>query len=393
MDKERSSFVKTSDSTFKLSFGRQSKTTTKLLLVIGTLVMLVAVPVLNLHSSVLTTLNLQTSSTQEENDGILESATNNVDVALAASKNESNKIKLTKTSSNQKAASKPQSIASVNKAWCPAASCSNSALCQPCRQRFLFILATGRSASTTLLDMINHLPNVRLAGENNNELYIASLLEKNLPIQGFANLRSKVPARPAGAWFRHSIPEQSMACAIQKVLHVINPPPEEVQQQIISNESSGITLDGYEMSQIVGAKMIRIQNGDWEPLEAAEFFKYNFPCAKYIVNTRLNFDSQAASVKDTFASVSTSTLEQVLDKCKRDNAFLTKFAQHMGEDKARLIYMEDWVNNVTHLNEVVEWLGFRNCRYGKVLHNNANGYKQDKSILEVGGGCQAPIGS
>jgi len=63
MDKERSSFVKTSDSTFKLSFGRQSKTTTKLLLVIGTLVMLVAVPVLNLHSSVLTTLNyLQTSS-------------------------------------------------------------------------------------------------------------------------------------------------------------------------------------------------------------------------------------------------------------------------------------------------------------------------------------------
>jgi hypothetical protein len=144
----------------------------------------------------------------------------------------------------------------------------------------------------------------------------------------------------------------------------------------------------------VGAKMIRIQRGDWEPLEAAEFFKYNFPCAKYIVNTRLNIDSQAASVKDTFASASTSTLEQIQNKLERENDFLTQFGQHMGEDKARLIYMEDWVNNVTQWNEVVEWLGFRNCQYDQVLHNNKNhGYMQDKSIIELGGDCQAPIGT
>jgi len=238
--------------------------------------------------------------------------------------------------------------------------------------------------------MINHLPNVRLAGENNNELYIASQLGKNLKGYGFNGLRSNVP-KASGAWFHHSIPKQSMACTIQKVLHTINPPPKEVQQQIISNEGNGITLDGYETSQIVGAKMIRIQNGKWTPLEAAEFFKYNFPCAKYIVNTRLEKDSQAASVLATF--VSPNTLEKVVDGFKRQDDFLTKFAEHMGEDKARLIYMEDWVNDVTHLNEVVEWLGFRNCQYNRVLHNNVNGYVQDKSVLVVGGGCQAPIGS
>ena len=46
------------------------------------------------------------------------------------------------------------------KSWCPSAICNNSPLCQPCKKRFLFILAIGRSGSTTLLSMLNHLPNV-----------------------------------------------------------------------------------------------------------------------------------------------------------------------------------------------------------------------------------------
>lgn len=127
-----------------------------------------------------------------------------------------------------------------------------------------------------------------------------------------------------------------------------------------------------------------------ETLEAAEFFKYNFPCAKYIVNTRLDKEAQANSRLQYFRSP--GTLEETVDKLKRQDVFLSEFAQHMDAYQARLIYMEDWVNNVTHLNEVVEWLGFRNCQYDIVLHNNANGFEQDKSLLEVGGGCQAPIG-
>ena len=44
--------------------------------------------------------------------------------------------------------------------YCPKAVCNNSPLCQPCKKRFLFIVATGRSGSTTLLHMLNYLPNV-----------------------------------------------------------------------------------------------------------------------------------------------------------------------------------------------------------------------------------------
>ena len=46
--------------------------------------------------------------------------------------------------------------------FCPYATCHNSPICGPCNQRFIFIAATARSGSTSLLYMINSLPNVRL---------------------------------------------------------------------------------------------------------------------------------------------------------------------------------------------------------------------------------------
>ena len=55
-----------------------------------------------------------------------------------------------------------------------------------------------------------------------------------------------------------------------------------------------------------------------------------------------------------------------------------------------MIYMEEWTKNVTQLNEVVEWLGFRNCQYDKVLHNNKNGYEGDESPIDLGRGCLSP---
>ena len=237
--------------------------------------------------------------------------------------------------------------------------------------------------------MINHLPNVRVGGENYNELYIASQLETNMNSLDFDRLRSKVHARaPNDAWFHNEIPKQAMACTIQKVLQTINPPPKKIQQQIIrGNRTSGLNLDDYETSQIIGAKMIQIKSGKWTALEASEFFKYNFPCAKYIINTRLDIDSQVASQNKVFQMEDDVVSH---DNIKHENDFLTQFAQYMGEETARMIYMEEWTKNVTQLNEVVEWLGFHNCQYDKVLHNNKNGYEGDKSPIDVGSGCLAP---
>ena len=78
------------------------------------------------------------------------------------------------------------------------------------------------------------------------------------------------------------------------------------------------------------------------------------------------------------------------EQIKRQNDFLAQFTQYMGEEMARMIYMEEWTKNVTQLNEVVEWLGFRNCQYDKVLHNNKNGYEGDESPIDLGRGCLSP---
>ena len=242
---------------------------------------------------------------------------------------------------------------------------------------------------------MNRLPNVRVGGENNNLLYFASLLEKeygngNSP-GGKKVLPSQLRAVPHDqAWFHEEIPEQAMACTFQKVLHTINPPPKEIQQQIISSGSGmgmgGITLDDYETSQIIGAKMIRIPHGNWTAWEAYEFFKYNFPCAKYIINTRLNSTEQVDSQHKLWGN-----LEKSRQRVKQHNDFLGKFAHYMSEDTARLIYMEEWTKNATKFNEVVEWLGFQNCHSDKVVHNNKNGgYEGDETPIDFGVDCRAP---
>ena len=137
--------------------------------------------------------------------------------------------------------------------------------------------------------------------------------------------------------------------------------------------------------------MIRIQRGGkWTALEASEFFKYNFPCAKYIINTRSDIDSQAASQKHNLKVFKDLDLATLDSNIKHENDFLSQFTQYMGEETARMIYMEEWTKNVTQLNEVVQWLGFRNCQFDKVLHNNKNGHRGDKTPIHVGSGCLAP---
>ena len=49
--------------------------------------------------------------------------------------------------------------------WCPDAICAKRMHCKPCKRRYLFILSQGRSGSTTLKNMINLLPSIRIRGE------------------------------------------------------------------------------------------------------------------------------------------------------------------------------------------------------------------------------------
>ena len=260
--------------------------------------------------------------------------------------------------------------------WCPSASCHNSPMCSPCNRRYLFIAGTDSSGSTTLLQMLNFLPNMRLSGENNNELYVASLLASNLKKSSSSMAYDE---EVEGAWMHHKIPTQAMACPIQQVISMITPPPSEVLQAV--NETGALSVEDYDQSTILGLKTIRIQEDtEWSPIEAAAFFKESFPCSRIVVNIRSDTENQAASGNEKGAK------EDLI----RKNDFLTEFAEDLGADTARLVDMTKWTKNVTVLDDVLAWLGYKDCKFEYIVHANQDGYGLDWTNPHIGDGCHYP---
>ena len=251
--------------------------------------------------------------------------------------------------------------------WCPYAECNNSPLCKPCNQRFLFILSPGRAGSTSLLTTFNLLPNVRLSGENNDALFHAyeimhALDERHGIFQYNADRSDNLP------WMHNAIPKQSLACTSQKIMSTINPPKHEYLSGL-SNEKE---LKTHEDDTIIGAKMIRLQEGsEWNAQHAVSYFKEHFPCAKYIVNSR--------DPKKILSSANKLGWNPNLQKIKEGNQFLKRFAKMMGDDRAVFLKMEEWSNDVNILNDVIEWLGYEDCKLSHVQHQNFDGYGKDTS--------------
>ncbi len=282
--------------------------------------------------------------------------------------------------------------------WCPKAECHNSPICTPCHQRFLFILATGRSGSTSLLKMLNQLPNVRLSGENYNILYEMSKLSsffdkterKRYFLKKETRLRGKImhDAVEEGPFQHNAMPVHSMACVSQKLLRTINP-PKLLQPQMDEDEVSLPYNPHEEANKIIGAKLIRIPDGQWSPIVSATFFQDNFPCSKFIVNIRSNQENQMNSMSSAF-EISEEIMEEQRTKLENHTAFLKDFQRHMGDEAARLIDMSQWKDDIGIINELLDWLGFnKDCHLKALVHENHHGYQRDKTTdMGIGENCR-----
>jgi len=266
--------------------------------------------------------------------------------------------------------------------WCPKAVCNNSPLCQPCNKRFLFIVATGRSGSTTLLRMLNYLPNVRLSGENSNELFIASKLQTNLQKGGKKKIFANDERYNGTPWMHNAIPSQALACPMQQIMSTINPPPHEILMEL--NQPGNPSYADYEASLIIGAKMIRIQDGNWNAKTAVAYFQENFPCSRFLVNYRSDTDGQVES------ELNLGWQNITKDDLKRSDQFLRKFAKLMSPDIAQLLDMNEWTKDVSILNNVVKWLGYKGCSFKALLHENHDGYGRDNTDSDLGPQCRYP---
>jgi len=255
--------------------------------------------------------------------------------------------------------------------WCPYATCNNSPMCLPCQRRYLFIFATGRSGSTSLLKMLNFLPSVRLSGENMNQLHTASKLLSN--IRSKNNLLEQNFDRE-GAWAHNAISPQSVSCSIQGVLNAINPPPQRVQQNV--NIRGHPSIKEFDRDMIFGAKTIRYQNGEWNVKESAKYIKENFPCSRIVINIRSNVKDQLKSVTKHFGSNKEGKNTTFIEV---QNQFLIELSKELGDEMSRLVDMNEWIKDIDILNDLVTWLGFRGCTYKQIVHENSKGYQRDKN--------------
>lgn len=266
--------------------------------------------------------------------------------------------------------------------WCPFASCFDSAMCRPCQRRFLILICTGRSASTTLTWMIDALPGVRMAGENNNTLHYLKNMKE-------AVMDNKLWARNGGkksAWGHNEVPPQSFSCVAQHMIETINPPKQKTGKSFSKMEEKV----RKEVDQsIVGFKTIRFLDGpESDDNSLVQFIRENFPCSKIVINYTSNLTRQSNSAWHAALKKNSTIL-----KLEEANARLRKISTMFGS-RAYLLDSAAWLKNISVLNEMVDWLGFsEKCHFTSLLAFNVfnvggrgNGHGKTKLKMQLG--CQ-----
>jgi len=262
--------------------------------------------------------------------------------------------------------------------WCPQATCHNSLTCRPCDRKFLIVIATGRSGSTTLTNMLDLLPGVRMAGENNGHLMYGFHAMSNLELTEDFHLHSRKEVK--GAWRHHPIPEQSTTCPIQHMFESMNPPSEQEMNLRTGFDDS---------DEILGFKTVRFHDEEQfgkNHEKSVEFLMKTFPCARFIINIRRDVKAQKNSWLKAFGT------EIDGNSIRHYNQRLENIAAQLGKERARLIDMSEWSqkdgSGLQVLNEMIEWLGFEGCQYLYLWHSNKNGYDGVTLKYSLGENCK-----
>ena len=254
--------------------------------------------------------------------------------------------------------------------YCPLATCVTTDLCAPCQRRFLIIITTPRSASTTLTWMFDYLPGVRMAGENNNTLaYLKSATDNIVKSKEF-----RFQANTRTSWGHRFMPNQTLACMNQKMIESISPPPLKPGGKFVAQKNH--------TNDIVGFKTIRFFKETKTKVEQRDMVKYlitNFPCSRVVININSDVASQVKSIDRNFHGTKTKNQTQyILD----ENEKLRWLAKVMGSQRAFLLDKDQWTKNISNLNEVVSWLGFDDtCHYSELLEFNVGGYGTGKTKM------------
>lgn len=275
-----------------------------------------------------------------------------------------------------------------NKSWCPFAICDNSPLCCPCQRRFLFVIATGRSGSTSLLQMLNEFPGVRLSGENRNHLFqMARNLHHTHHIVGKPGRKDLVK----GPFMRNNVPKGAISCVAQHEVEVITPPTTKQQRSKTYNDKD----------MIIGFKTIRFFGPQWnqppfqnstDAFEQIDFLRSHFPCARVVFNIRSDTEAHAKST-----AVLGKGGRKTADELTIVNEIYQRGAQMLGPKQAYLLDSTEWGGDqntgtsergLEIFDDLAKWLGFTDCQFSALTRANARRKTLNQSSIDLGPDCR-----
>ena len=245
--------------------------------------------------------------------------------------------------------------------WCPNAWCNIDHLCEPCKRRYLFIISQGRSGSTTMKNMLNFLPGVRIRGEMG--LSIKRILQVFSEDETL-NLQGESPDFRA-SFGHHKYRVNHMTCPVQTLMEAINPP----ESDTFNDEMT-----------IIGFKEIRIHS-----MKEIDFLLKHFPCSRFIFNIRSTGleESQNKHFKNPRFTMARNILIPSLYK---------ELEKKLGPKQLIKMDMSDWSKtNGNHFTILASWLGFKDCVYTSLVHDNIYGYIGNQETLHLGDKCRLEL--
>ena len=218
---------------------------------------------------------------------------------------------------------------------------------------WLFIAATGRSGSTSLLEMVNQLPGVYLEGEN------MGLFESLFTLKEDATkaASSYFVSKGVGSFYRapgYVSPTASLDAIAREFVEVY----------VLGAKGSAFRAR-EEKARLVGFKEIRFKNA-----QELDYLIHLFPCAKVIINVRRDVVKQSASAE----------WQEGASALQQRNDWYTDWHQRNAQ-RSFLIALEDFT--VPNMNKLAAWLGFPSCRFVRIAHSNAHGGYYADSTKDV----------
>jgi hypothetical protein len=263
--------------------------------------------------------------------------------------------------------------------WCPFANCNHASIgCNPCQQRFLFEIATGKSGSTSVMSMLSALPGMRMAGENND--FLSNLRKAfnqtfNSPWKA-SQRNTKAKLTP---WMHWPVVMSDIACVYQDSLNFIIPPriaPTSQQE-----------LD-HDKNTIIGFKEIRFLRDESEE-GLVKFINDNFPCSRIVFNYAVDLERQSQSGfwSERAGNKSVASLDN-------QNQKILNLHKLFGTQQSFLLERGVWSDpdhGIDQFNHLLAWLGYQDCSYTRLgaVNLKSRGKKsRGKEVLpEVTGSC------